>query len=449
MSASPDPSMLYHQHLSAAASTPPVPVSLPQTSERALGLLSELAKTDSEQLLIVNFEAGGHHHAHVCHLVRFATTAQRTEVRFLVGRKLRDEVLRHLSPEQAAFFVERVRLLDEDRTWQRVHALIPKEQLAIFCFVELLNLRERRRSKLLFLHLESAIYLLAFSPLPRFGISGLLSRPTFHYKREGFFIKGTDNRALFLLKYAVARALCIRRGFDRIFLMDPWAQEHAARIWRSSKFHFIPDPYGPEPGDERIVASGEPIAERPMTLLIAGAIAPRKGVHSLANALAKVSPQTRRNVRVYIVGKPEKGQEEYVATNLQHLKDIGVDVRADIRFVEDEELDRYISDVHVVLTPYINFKSSSGILYRAAHFGTPVVSTNRGLIGRLVIRHRLGAAIDTTDPAAFAHLLDEIVATGRVQGFDPVSARRLADDSTPTAFAGILLGATGESAMPE
>jgi glycosyltransferase involved in cell wall biosynthesis len=223
--------------------------------------------------------------------------------------------------------------------------------------------------------------------------------------------------------------------------MDPLAQEYAASQWHSSKFRLVPDPLGPEPGDFRPVAASGPIAERPLTLLIAGALSPRKGIHSLVDALSKTSEATRQSLRVHVVGKPDSTQIDYVAKNLQRLRDLGVQTVDDLRFVDDEELDHCIMRSHIVLTPYVDFKGSSGILIRAAHFGKPVLSTERGLLGRLVLTRKLGQAFDTTNPELFAHHLETIVTTGWVEGFEPEFARRFADDSDPSVFSKVLLSA--------
>jgi glycosyltransferase involved in cell wall biosynthesis len=347
--------------------------------------------------------------------------------------------MRELSPEQAAFFCSRASDLEEDDGWQKVRKLTSRKNLAVCLFTEWLNHRERHKSRLLFMHLESAMYLLALSPLPRYQVSGLMSRPMFHYRREGLFVKSKDSWLLFALKYLAARAFARRTGFERIFVMDPWAQKYAASRWHTKRFQLVPDPYGPEPGDPRPIASSEPMAERPLTLLIAGALAPRKGIHSTVDALSRAAESTRRGVRVRLVGEPEPGQADYVSQNIRRLKDLGVEVVADLRFVDDDELDMCIAEAHIVLTPYINPRTSSGILYRAAHFGTPIISNDRGLLGRLVSMHKLGKAIDTTDPDVYARCLEEVVTTGLVMGFEPESARRLADGSSPPVFAAAFL----------
>jgi glycosyltransferase involved in cell wall biosynthesis len=57
----------------------------------------------------------------------------------------------------------------------------------------------------------------------------------------------------------------------------------------------------------------------------------------------------------------------------------------------------------VVLAPYQRHVGMSGILLLAAAAGTPVLSSNYGLMGALVRRHQLGITVDSTSIADIAN----------------------------------------------
>lgn len=386
-------------------------------------------------LLIIEFLADGHRSLHVCHLVRFGLGRAESSLEFLIPRELHDSVQAQLAPEESRFFTSRVRVIEEDTAWQRITQRIRNKRLAQFLYVECLNIRESRHYRLLYLYLESVIYQLALCPIPRFATSGVMFRPTFYYRERKMLAAGPRSRALFILKSLVAYLCAIRPGIERIFLLDPLAEEYAISRWRCNKFKLVPDPLGPSSGGNRPIGHADPIAERPVNLLIAGALAPRKGLHSTVDALSQASAETRENVRLLVVGKPENGFNEYVSQNLARLKDMGVRVASELRFVSDLELDHHLAHSDVVLTPYRGFKGSSGIVIRAAHFGKPVISTDEGLIGHLVQRYKLGATVDAGNPGTFSECLDRTVSTGTVSGFDPVSARNFADSCDPEEFA--------------
>jgi glycosyltransferase involved in cell wall biosynthesis len=394
-------------------------------------------------LLMVDFVAGGHHALYIRHLVHFGLNGDRRSFTFLIPRELRDRVLTQLSPSEAGLFLQHVRILENDRTWRRIRRWIRRDNLARCFYVEYLNFVEGRTCTIFILFLETVFYQVAFSPLPRFNVSGLMFRPTFYYSRKGMLVGGTRSRAVFLIKWAAAYACAKRPGISRVLTLDPLAQEHAHSRWNCHKFQVIPDPFGPAEGMPRPVGtiSGEP--RRSLTLLIAGVLSARKGIREVVRGLLYSSEDIRRRVILVVVGEMDKCDSGYVSENLRQLEESGGNVVDDLRLVTDDELDAYIQRSDAVLTAYRGFKGSSGILIRAAHFGRPVISTDEGLLGYFVRRHGLGQAIDVGDPKAFAACIETFVSTGRLSGFDPAAARHFADSSDPQLFVRNVLAIAG------
>ncbi len=385
-------------------------------------------------ILAIDFDHEGHHALHVCHLVRHGRSDVTVDIRFLLPRELREAVRQKLLPEEYAYFVSRLQVLEEHAAWVRLTGWIKNRRLARWIFIEHLN-RSQKDRRLLFLFLESVIYAVALSPLSRGNIAGVMFRPTFHYRNRGMLAPGLRTRALFATKYAVALILARRPGISRVFVLDPLAADYANSKWGSSKFRLIPDPVGPSGGTVRPLGSTDAVEQRPLNMLIAGALAPRKGIHWTVDALSKCHHVVRRNLCLFLIGKPEPGQSDYVTANIERLKSLGVSVTAELRFVGDSELDEYISRSHLVLTPYTGFTGSSGIIIQAAHFGKPVLSTNDGLLGYLVRKHQLGEAVKVTDSEVFAQWLEQFASTGGVSGFNPPAARAFADSCDPGLYA--------------
>jgi glycosyltransferase involved in cell wall biosynthesis len=390
-------------------------------------------------LLLIDFQSGGHHASFIRLLVRCATENSQTSLVFLIPKASSDEIRALLSERELAFFIPRVKLLEEDPAWVWLTKHFSSPTIVYGLYFEILNFRERKRSQLRYLFLENVIYQAAFSPLPRFNISGMMFRPTIHYRERGMLGPGSKNRMLFHVKWLMAYLLAKRPGFKRIFVQDPLAEEYAHKHWGAKKFLVVPDPAGMQELTPRPAGDGKSAAVRPLKLLVAGALHPRKGLHFIVNALENSPEEVRKNIQLVVVGRPEKGAEEYVTENLEKLKNMGTEVASDVRFISDEELHQYFEDAHIVMIPYLGFKGSSGILIHAAHFSKPVISTKDGLLGYLVERHQLGAAIDPSDVTLFAGLLEQVVRTGLVPGFDPVAARAFADSCDPEFYARVML----------
>ena len=390
-------------------------------------------------LLMVDFIATGHHALHIRHLVRFGMGSGRLPITFLISRELCDRVLTQLLPSESRSFVECVRILEDDCAWRRIRKWIRRDALARCIYVEYLICLEGRKCVLFFLFLETVVYQLAFSPLPRFNVSGLMFRPTFYYRQKRMLAGSIRNRAVFLIKWVAAYACAKRPGIFRILTLDPFAQEHARVHWKCSKFRAIPDPLGPEPDMSRPVGTIHQGPRCSLTLLIAGVLSRRKGIHEVAQALLYSSVEIRRRVILVVVGELDARDSDYVSENLKQLEESGGNVVADLRLVTNDQLDAYIQRSDAVLTAYRGFKGSSGILIRAAHFGKPVISTREGLLGYFVQRHGLGQAIAVEDPKAFASSIETLLLTGNLSGFDPAQARRFADSSDPELFVRKLL----------
>jgi len=390
-------------------------------------------------LLIVDFVASGHHALHIRHLIRYGSCDDRATVTFLITRELYDRVLTQLTPSESAMFRDRSRILEEDHTWRSIRRRIKNDWAARFIYVEYLNLFESCEYSLCFLFFETAVYQIALCPLPRFGVSGLMFRPTFYYHRNGMLQTGLRNRAVVLIKWLAAYACAKRPGITRVLTLDPLSQEHARRHWNSSKFQAIPDPLGPEPGVHCPTEPSEAESGKHLTLLIAGSLSTRKGISEVIQALVRTPEQIRRSVVLHVVGHPENGQLEHIKKALQQLEGAGGKLLSDLRFVTDRELDGYIRQADAVLTVYRDFKGSSGILIRAAHFGKPVISSDAGLLGYLVRRNKLGQTVNVKHSETLVASLEQLVLTGTIAGFDPMAARRFADSSDPALFARSIL----------
>jgi len=141
-------------------------------------------KTD-QPLLIIEFFADGHRALYICLLVRYGLANHQTNIRFLLPSELRLSVLSQLSVQESCFFAPRVRVIEEEPVWLRIRKWIKDKRLAQWLYVEHLNFVESRHARLLYLFLETVIYQVALSPLPRFSTSGVMFRPTFYYKKKG------------------------------------------------------------------------------------------------------------------------------------------------------------------------------------------------------------------------------------------------------------------------
>lgn len=373
------------------------------------------------------------------HLVRYGLMKMTDPIRILIPRKLRDRTLAALTEAEQRRFLSCVELLEDDPMWGNAWRIFKKQFISCGVYFEYINWKYRRE-QILLLYLETIFYAIAFSPLPRFNCSCLMFRPTFYYAERKILSTGLKNRLLFTLKWIGSYLLRLRPGITKVWTLDPLAAEYGRKNWGTEKFECVPDPLGPEPGMSRPVATESKGPKETLHLLMAGALAPRKGLKEMVDALEVTTEEVRRRIILTVIGEPEKPFGDYVRTALDRTKALGVKVNETLRFVDDQEMDAAMEAADVVLVAYRDFKGSSGMLIRAAHFGKPVIATDEGLMSYFVRIHRLGASIDVGNPKTFADCMENFLRQGKMDNFDAQGARKYADNSEPQFFVDQLLG---------
>jgi Glycosyl transferases group 1 len=222
-------------------------------------------------------------------------------------------------------------------------------------------------------------------PVP---VSVLLFYPRAHYPSAFGTRLGAGE-----LARARARELVVtgwRRRSDAHALLT--LDEEAARRWArggGAPAYWIPEP--PVDGFMDIDAS----VQRSGCVLY-GALAERKGIDLLANAIAL----ERSDFAVTIAGEVSPSFEPILEAHVELMRRSGarVDVRA-YRHDEREGL-RALAQARCAVLPYPRHDGMSRVLLEACTVGTPVIVHDRGLLGYLVRRHRLGRSVDCRDARA-------------------------------------------------
>ncbi|NJN73985.1 MAG: glycosyltransferase [Limnothrix sp. RL_2_0] len=107
-------------------------------------------------------------------------------------------------------------------------------------------------------------------------------------------------------------------------------------------------------------------------------------------------------------------------------------------FIPDSEVHAYFQIADVVLALYLRHIGMSGILLLAAESGTPVLSTDYGLMGEIVRQYKLGATVNSGNPIEIAQKFRQIVSTDLfTDGFNPVVAKQLVEGNSVEKFADI------------
>lgn len=142
------------------------------------------------------------------------------------------------------------------------------------------------------------------------------------------------------------------------------------------------------------------------TILFFGILKPYKGLDVLIQALAYLSDEVRKNLKVLIVGLPRM--------NIRPLKalarDLNVDelIHWDLRFVPEKEIPHIFHQADLIVLPYRHV-DQSGILMTALAFRKPVIMTRVGGFIELFQTLNLGLLVEPDNPAELAKAITELM----------------------------------------
>lgn len=248
-------------------------------------------------------------------------------------------------------------------------------------------IREARKNKsnniflISFLEIFPLFYFMAL--FSNIHISGIIYK-IYLYKWKDFnYIKKLYICLLyFLIKISTHTYKCF-------ILNDYTAAIYLNKIWNSGKFEYLPDP---------INCSSPSLIKPPSTtdkirFLHFGALTKRKGTINILEAIDSTDSSYLSNYEFIFAGKL---YDEISFDFWRLIESIGDKASIVVKdyFLDYDELDRLCSECSVLLAPYSNTDSSSGVVSYAAKYNKPVIVPNSGMLAKLVKRNHLGICIN-------------------------------------------------------
>jgi glycosyltransferase involved in cell wall biosynthesis len=147
------------------------------------------------------------------------------------------------------------------------------------------------------------------------------------------------------------------------------------------------------------VANTRPVADGPLCLLQFGKIKAYKGVDVLIEALGRLEPETRRRIRVRVVGAPYIDHEPL----LRRTEELGLSEVIEFRlgFVPDQEMMSCFAEADAMVFPYRQI-DASGVLMAAVAHGLPVIASRVGDFAELLEDGLAALLVEPADPEALA-----------------------------------------------
>ena len=144
------------------------------------------------------------------------------------------------------------------------------------------------------------------------------------------------------------------------------------------------------------VTAVAPNADETARLLFFGMVRPNKGLHVLLQAMEFLP-----NCTLTIAGEHEQGAYHDQILKLVAQRPAG-QVELINEFIDQQEIAAYFDRSHLVILPYTEFASQSGVLHQALAHGKPVVASDVGGLGESVRSWGIGVVVEPKNEHALA-----------------------------------------------
>lgn len=144
-----------------------------------------------------------------------------------------------------------------------------------------------------------------------------------------------------------------------------------------------------------------PTSSRP-TILFFGALRANKGLDQLLTAFERLPASL--DAELVIAGRGDAPIEAQARNAAQDGR-----VRVEIGHASTVRKAELFRDAHLVVLPYTDFSSQSGVLHDAYGHGRPVVVTDVGALGDTVRDEGTGFVVAPSDPAALAEAIEKML----------------------------------------
>lgn len=183
---------------------------------------------------------------------------------------------------------------------------------------------------------------------------------------------------------------------EKIFVLnDMNSAQRFNSIYKTDKFRFLPDPV-PQADLSKVhdVRKELNIPYNDKIYLHFGSLDQRKGTIDILKAIISFTNQETNNSTFIFAGKQKESLKKEFYPLLEEAK-TKVNILVFDEFCSYEFLNNLCFTCDVILMPYHLTNLSSGVLGYAAIFGKPVIGPNKGLIGYLIQKYKLGYTAST------------------------------------------------------
>lgn len=294
----------------------------------------------------------------------------------------------------------------------------------------------------LILYFDSCVVPLVLGKKFPCPFSGIYYRPTLHYSSFADYVPTRKERLQAWKERCFLFRLQRNASLKTLFSLDPFAVEPIQKLGGNKNVIYLPDPA------PFVWATNRPVEQlrqqlgidpdRKVFLSFGRLSEARKGVPQLVEAISSLSSELCQQICLLFAGEPEGTGKEQLEAWLAPIRSLPVQIVIASGYVPESQVPNYFQLADVVLAPYQKHIGMSGILLLAAAGQKPVLSSSYGLMGKMVRRHGLGLAVDSTVPGEIAEGLKQFLQADWHQIFDRARMQTFAANHSVERFAEIV-----------
>lgn len=192
--------------------------------------------------------------------------------------------------------------------------------------------------------------------------------------------------------------MCRNSNLKKVFIFnDSETIKTMNETLGTTVFTYLPDPVYDYPTRTGLdIREKYDVSPEKKIFLSFGFIDDKKNVANVLRAMQKLSVEEASKSCLLVVGKIRPEYQAELTEALEETKNLRpeLQIALESRFVDDDEMESYVSQSDVVSVAYINFYSSSGVIGLAARHNKPVIATKFGVVGDLTREYKLGLTVD-------------------------------------------------------
>jgi len=155
------------------------------------------------------------------------------------------------------------------------------------------------------------------------------------------------------------------------------------------------------------------IPHRSRVLLFFGTIRQNKGLDILLKAMPDVLV-SHPDVKLLISGSLPRGVDFTKYKRIIQELNIKDNIITDCRFIPEDQMPLSFLSADVIVLPYHQFASQSGVLMQAYTYERPVVVTDVGGLGETVQEDKTGLVVSPESPEALAEAINILLDSGKL-----------------------------------